>query len=232
MTLQADGSAYICTHHGTFHCDEALACGMLRLLPEFAGMPIVRTRDPAVIDGAHIVVDVGGTYDSAARRFDHHQREFVLPFRERAAGAAETLDTEPVRMSSAGLVFKHYGRDVIGVLGAGELAAEYTDIVFERTYDKLIREVDAVDNGVDPSDGEVRYRIRTGLGSRVGRLNGSWNVEGGADFENSQFKRAVRHRRVLLSAQNANVRLCKPWFLAHGWCASNFFPEPADACCD
>lgn len=26
------------THHGTFHCDEALACAMLKLLPEFADM--------------------------------------------------------------------------------------------------------------------------------------------------------------------------------------------------
>lgn len=24
------------THHGTFHCDEALACAMLKLLPEYA----------------------------------------------------------------------------------------------------------------------------------------------------------------------------------------------------
>lgn len=191
LFAQADGSSYICTHHGTFHCDEALACGMLKLLPEFSDMPIVRTRDSAVIDGAHIVVDVGGIYDADTRRFDHHQREFVTPFREREAGAPETLETEPIRMSSAGLVFTHFGRDVVRVLGGADLAEEYTDMVFERTYDKLIREVDAVDNGVDPTDEPVRYRIRTGLGGRVGRLNGSWNEKGGPEAENSQFKKAV-----------------------------------------
>lgn len=39
------------THDGTFHCDEALALGLLLMLPQFqqdAGSPaiICRTRDP------------------------------------------------------------------------------------------------------------------------------------------------------------------------------------------
>lgn len=36
------------THNGVFHCDEALACFMLRQLPEYADAEIIRTRDPEV----------------------------------------------------------------------------------------------------------------------------------------------------------------------------------------
>lgn len=34
------------THNGSFHCDEALGCFMIRLTEKFAGAEIVRTRDP------------------------------------------------------------------------------------------------------------------------------------------------------------------------------------------
>lgn len=190
-TAPADGSAFVCTHHGTFHCDEAMACGMLRMLPEFADMPVVRTRDPAVIDAAHIVVDVGGTYDADARRFDHHQREFTEPFRPAPEGGATKPEDEPVRMSSAGLVYRHYGRDVIAAITGGSLPAESAEQIYQKVYERLIREVDAVDNGVEPFDGPARYRIRTGLGGRVGRLNASWNEDGGAEVENTRFKQAM-----------------------------------------
>lgn len=33
------------THSGNFHCDEALACFMLRQLPEYKNAEIIRTRD-------------------------------------------------------------------------------------------------------------------------------------------------------------------------------------------
>ena len=36
------------THNGKFHCDEVLACFMLRKLEEFGTAEIVRTRDPKV----------------------------------------------------------------------------------------------------------------------------------------------------------------------------------------
>lgn len=36
------------THSGVFHCDEALACFMLKLLPEFRDSEIVRTRNQEV----------------------------------------------------------------------------------------------------------------------------------------------------------------------------------------
>lgn len=36
------------THNGSFHCDEALGCFMIRLTDKFSGAEIVRTRDPQV----------------------------------------------------------------------------------------------------------------------------------------------------------------------------------------
>lgn len=36
------------THHGSFHCDEALGCFMIRLTDKFSNAQIVRTRDPQV----------------------------------------------------------------------------------------------------------------------------------------------------------------------------------------
>ena len=42
------------THDGTFHCDEALACFLLKRTKEFSGASITRTRDPAVLDTVRI----------------------------------------------------------------------------------------------------------------------------------------------------------------------------------
>lgn len=36
------------THSGCFHCDEALACFMLKQLPEYSNAEIIRSRDPEV----------------------------------------------------------------------------------------------------------------------------------------------------------------------------------------
>ena len=62
------------THDGAFHCDEVLACWMLKQLPQYKDASIVRTRDPAKLSACEIVVDVGAVYDPEKLRFDHHQR--------------------------------------------------------------------------------------------------------------------------------------------------------------
>lgn len=51
------------THSGTFHCDEALGCFLLKQTPQFKDADVVRTRDPKVLQDLDIVVDVGATYD-------------------------------------------------------------------------------------------------------------------------------------------------------------------------
>ncbi|KAM3681875.1 hypothetical protein ACJW31_12G031500 [Castanea mollissima] len=84
------------THNGSFHCDEALACFMLRLTHKFSAAQIVRTRDPKILESLDAVVDVGGLYDSTRDRYDHHQNGFAEVF-----GHGFTT-----KLSSAGLVYK------------------------------------------------------------------------------------------------------------------------------
>lgn len=103
---------FLCTHHGGFHCDEALALAMLSMLPEFADMPIVRTRDNAIIEQAHLVVDVGGIYNAEGRRFDHHMGDFVTTYSEK-----HTI----TKLSSAGLVYKHYGERILKEVAKGRI---------------------------------------------------------------------------------------------------------------
>ena len=62
------------THSGTFHCDEVLACGMLKLLPEYKDAEIVRSRDPKVLEPCDIVVDVGGVFDHEKKRCNNLNR--------------------------------------------------------------------------------------------------------------------------------------------------------------
>lgn len=58
--------AKIGTHSGTFHCDEALGCFLLKQTQTFKDAEIVRTRDESVLSELDIVIDVGGKYDPGA----------------------------------------------------------------------------------------------------------------------------------------------------------------------
>ena len=56
------------THDGTFHCDEALGCFLLRRTAAFKDADVVRTRDAAALAPLDAVLDVGGVYDPARCR--------------------------------------------------------------------------------------------------------------------------------------------------------------------
>lgn len=66
------------THSGTFHADDVLAFALIRTFVD-ADATVLRTRDRAELDGCDIVVDVGGSYDPALLRFDHHQGTYTGP---------------------------------------------------------------------------------------------------------------------------------------------------------
>jgi uncharacterized UPF0160 family protein len=107
----------LATHSGPFHCDDVFACALLRCFfdPELTW---IRTRDLARIAAADIAIDVGGEYDPARRRFDHHQRDYTG------------------QLSSAGMVLEWLSseRHIDGAL-ATKLREQYVDYI------------DAVDNG-------------------------------------------------------------------------------------
>jgi len=171
---------FICTHHGTFHADEAMACAMLKCLTPYASMPVLRTRNQAEIEKATVVVDVGGTYEAENHRYDHHQKTFTDTYSEAYP---------EIKLSSAGLVFKHFGGAVVEAI-CGKLDGRASSAIVTKTYDSLIRELDALDNGVQVADAP-RYRFITHLGARVGRLNPSWQEPNSPDIENERFKEAT-----------------------------------------
>ncbi|KAG7212361.1 hypothetical protein KM043_012682 [Ampulex compressa] len=163
------------THNGTFHCDEALACYLLKLLPRYKDATIVRTRDQSILDTCDIVVDVGGQYDPATNRYDHHMRDFNETVGTVIKKPGHNWD---IKLSSAGLIYCHFGIEILREMLPKETSNEDIENVFKKVYDSLIKEVDAVDNGIPMYDGEPVYSINTGLSARVNRLNPEWNSSG------------------------------------------------------
>ncbi|KAK0411586.1 hypothetical protein QR680_005728 [Steinernema hermaphroditum] len=169
-TLNPDVPA-IGTHNGKFHCDEVFACYMLKRLPEFQNHIILRSRDPNLLADCKIVVDVGGVYNHSSLRYDHHQREF-----NESMKSLDILDFS-TKLSSAGLVYAHYGKRVIGsILGLAN-GEPVIDVLFRKVYENFVEGVDAVDNGIPAFDGIPRYHLSGGISGRIGHLNPNWNEE-------------------------------------------------------
>ncbi|XP_068650356.1 uncharacterized protein [Aristolochia californica] len=154
------------THNGSFHCDEALGCFMIRLTHKFAGAEIVRTRDPKVLETLDAVLDVGGVYDPEHDRYDHHQKGF-----EEVFGHGFTT-----KLSSAGLVYKHYGLEIIAKELQLDLSHPDVHRLFLAVYKSFMEAIDAIDNGINryDTDKPPRYVNNTGLSARVGRFNLDW----------------------------------------------------------
>lgn len=126
----------IITHSGSYHADDMFAVATLLLFLEREGksaaasgetaFEVIRTRDDAVIEKGDYVVDVGGVYDEARKRFDHHQ----------AGGAGKRENGIPY--ASFGLVWKYCGEKLCGSKEVAE--------AIER---RLVQPIDANDSGFD-----------------------------------------------------------------------------------
>jgi len=195
------GLKKIGTHSGTFHCDEALGCFLLRLTDEFKDCEVVRSRDPDVLSKLDIIIDVGAVYDPSKHRYDHHQRGFI-----------ETLDlNHKTKLSSSGLVYKHFGREIISKYG--EVSENLVDELYMLMYEDFMEELDAVDNGVNQYDTDIlpRYHVTTSLSHRVSLLNSPWNDPEPKQDENFKkamnltgeefFTRLLYYSKVLLPAR-------------------------------
>ncbi len=115
----------VAVHSGHFHPDDVFAVAILGLYLK-KPLQIFRSRDPKVWAMADYICDVGGEYNPAEHKFDHHQ-----------AGYDEKRENGIV-YSSAGLVWKEYGEKITG---SAEIA--------EKIDRKIIQPVDAEDNGID-----------------------------------------------------------------------------------
>lgn len=113
------------THSGSFHADDVLALALIRAFEDPDAL-VVRSRDPEVLARCDVVFDVGGEFDPARGRFDHHQNDYDGP------------------LSSAGMV-----------LAWLEDRGRLDDGLADRLRHELVDYVDAVDNGRRTPDGRV-----------------------------------------------------------------------------
>jgi uncharacterized UPF0160 family protein len=208
------GPVKIGTHNGHFHADEALAVHMLRLLPTYQDSQLIRTRDPKLLETCHTVVDVGSVYDPAIDRYDHHQREFTTTFPGR-----------PTKLSSAGLVFMHFGKAIIAQkLGSAAEDSPDVELLWKKLYESFIEALDAHDNGIgvyDPTalkTAQLEKRFQEGgftLGAVVSRLNPNWNDPVIADPAAAQ---AAEDEKFLLASRRIGEEFDRDLdYYARGW---------------
>ncbi|KAI3457966.1 hypothetical protein Pfo_014629 [Paulownia fortunei] len=139
---------------------------MIRRTENFYAADIICTSDPLVLAKLDAVLDVGGVYDPSKDRYDHHQKGFQEVFRY-------GFNT---KLSSAGLVYKHYGKEIIAK--EVKLNPDHPDVhrLFFIVYKNFLEAVDAIDNGINQYNTSQlpRFVNNTSLSSRVDKLNPDW----------------------------------------------------------
>ena len=183
-----DQKKIIGTHSGKFHSDEVLSTFMLKYYPDTVQSAVVRTRNDEILKLCDVVVDVGSIIDPKKFRFDHHMKEYNEVFDEKDE------DLNKIKLSSAGLVWKYLGKEVlINVLKSLTLYEQnktHIDEMFKYIYIDFIMGVDGLDNGVTQYDKDIKpkYKLSGHFTDRISRLNPEWNVEN-VDV-NERFKKA------------------------------------------
>ena len=140
IKFKADGAVNIGrpvnvgTHNATFHADEVFATAIM--LQGLGELHVTRTRDQVLLDQQDALLDVGGVYDEATRRYDHHQK----------GGAGVRANGIPY--ATAGLVWRSFGERVVRAFDSSLIDSEVTEI-YERIDAEFFRYIDAVDCGID-----------------------------------------------------------------------------------
>jgi len=187
----------IATHSGTFHADDVFGVGIL--MGVFPSHTLIRTRKQELIDAADYVVDVGGTWDAATGRFDHHQRGFEGA---RPAHEVDGTTVPGVGYASAGLVWSAFGTAYVKAWAssAGHSLDDAAVAEIVRSIDhSLVQYLDIVDTG----QGDVSPGI-FGLSSLIAQLNTHWLEEQGLDHTakasllETRFREAIAITRKFL----------------------------------
>lgn len=187
-------SKTISTHSGSFHADDVFGVGVLMgVLPEYT---LVRTRNSERIAAADFAVDVGGVWDAASGRFDHHQRGFD------GARAPRASDGVRVIYASAGLVWAAHGAAYVQQLASAQgytLDAHAVTDTVNSIDQSLVQYLDMVDTGqADVAPGLF------GLSSLIAQLNTNWMEEAGltadtkAALQETRFREAIGITRTFL----------------------------------
>jgi len=169
----------IAVHSGTFHADDVFSVACLTGLMEYSGAEIVRTRDPEVLAGCDIRVDVGGELNPNAKTFDHHQR----------GGAGERANGIPY--AGFGLIWDEFGRQLLKEQFP-MIADEDLDEVWEIVDERLVQQVDAGDCGFSlATEWAVEGCTPYTISHLISALNPSWNGDQSPAAFARQFEHAV-----------------------------------------
>lgn len=60
------------------------------------------------------------------------------------------------KLSSAGLVYLHFGHRVISQILKTKEEDDVTRKIYDKIYENFVQEIDAIDNGISQCDGEPR----------------------------------------------------------------------------
>ncbi len=148
----------------------------------FPACELIRTRDPARIAAADFAVDVGGLWDPAAGRFDHHQKGF------------DGARLSGVTYASAGLVWREYGARCVSMLAQHHLG----HALGERDARDMASAIDAdVVQYLDMSDTGTARNAPGGYGlsAVVSGFNLNWMDEQQA--ASPAAAEALRHERFV-----------------------------------
>jgi 2-dehydropantoate 2-reductase len=187
----------IATHSGSFHADDVFGVGVL--MGAFPSHALVRTRKQELIDATDFAVDVGGSWDAATGRFDHHQRGFDGA---RPAHIVDGKTVPGVGYASAGLVWTAHGGDYVKAWADTHdqsLSAQTVEEIVRSIDHSLVQYLDIVDTG----QGDVSPGI-FGLSSLIAQLNTHWMEEKGMDgkvkaqLQETRFREAIAITRKLL----------------------------------
>ena len=99
------GVTLIGTRADHFHCDEALSMVMLLYTDKYKNSVIIRTIQEDVFDKLDVLTDVGSLYDHERLRYGHHFSTFSDTWNNK--------ETDVTQLSAAGLIYRHFGKEVI-----------------------------------------------------------------------------------------------------------------------
>ncbi|MGN1337304.1 MAG: MYG1 family protein [Candidatus Coprovivens sp.] len=141
--------ANLITHSGTFHPDDVFST---MFLSKIIKNPIVcRTNEPELASKDAIIYDIG------YGKFDHH-------------GPDAKWRTEKIKYCSFGLLWKEYGNEYLN-----QIKTEDKEALFTGIEEKLIMQIDAIDNGYFPKI-EAEYKL-TDLDHIIDLFNKAWNED-------------------------------------------------------
>ena len=221
------------THSGKFHPDEVLSTFLLKFQSKKS--IVIRTRNNEILKQCDIVVDVGSIIDTKTFRFDHHMKEFKEVFDEKDE------ELNKIKLSSAGLVWKYLGLDIINnilkSLNLYEQNKNYINEIFKKIYIDFILGVDGIDNGVNQYDKDIKpkYKLVGDFNQRISRLNPEWNIENvdvnerfkkGWDIAEEEFFYYIKNYAnsyfiaydIVLNAVNEALKENRVYFILEKYC--------------